>query len=100
VTYDRTRLALVDWAEGPFLKTGGVTTSVSHTADPTSGNVGIGILRNTADGASGEGVLATLTFKAVAGGDAQIRLTRINPLRIDRIVEAPALPPPVSVPIK
>src|SRR6266478_1038558 len=100
VAYDRTRLALIDWDEGPFLKSGGVTTSVSRTADPASGSVAIGILRNTADGATGEGVLATLKFRAIANGDAQVRVVRINPLGIDRIIEAPALPPPIAVSIK
>jgi len=100
VAYDRTWLALIDWTEGPFLKSGGATTSVSRTADAASGSLSIGILRNTANGATGEGVFATLRFKAVASGDAQVRVVRINPLGIDRIIEAPALPPPVSVWIK
>ena len=78
----------------------GVTTSVSRTADAASGSLSIGILRNPANGAIGEGVFATLRFKAVASGDAQVRVVRINPLGIDRIIEAPALPPPVSVWIK
>jgi general secretion pathway protein D len=100
IAYDRTRLELVDWTEGSFLKSGGVTTSASRTVDPAAGTIGIGILRNTPDGATGEGLLATLKFKAIASGNAQIRITRATPLGVDRILEAPPLPPPVSVSIK
>jgi general secretion pathway protein D len=100
VAYDRARLTLVDWTEGPFLKAGGATTSVSRTADAASGSAALGILRNTADGASGEGILATLKFKAIAGGEAQVHVTRINPLGVDRIIEPPALPAPIAVAIR
>ena len=100
IEYDRARLELIDWTEGSFLKSGGVTTSVSRTADAASGRIGIGILRNTADGATGEGVLATIKFKAIAPGAAQVRVARVNPLGIDRIIEPPAPAPPVAVSIK
>jgi hypothetical protein len=100
VAYDRTRLELIDFSEGPFFKSGGVTTSVSRTGDSAAGSIDFGILRNTPDGTSGEGLLATLRFKAIASGAAQVRIARMNPLGIDRIVEAPKLPPPVSVSIK
>jgi len=100
VAYDHTRLALLDWAEGPFLKANGATTSVSRTSDTASGSASLGILRNTPDGASGEGVLATLKFKAIAAGQAQVRVTRITPLGVDRIIEPPAPPAPIAVAIQ
>jgi len=99
IAYDRERLKLIDWGEGPFLRSGGVATSIARSVGAPPGSVDIGILRNTPDGARGEGVLATLRFKALAQGQAEVRLTRVNPLGIDRMVEAPALPPPVSVSI-
>ena len=99
IAYDRERLKLIDWGEGPFLRSGGVATSIARSVGAPAGSVDIGILRNTPDGARGEGVLATLRFKAVAQGQAEVRFTRVNPLGIDRMVDAPALPPPVSVSI-
>ena len=66
-------------SEGPFLKQNGVATKLQAFADKNKGEVWLSVSRAAgSEGASGNGVLATLTFKAVGKGVATIGLANPN----------------------
>jgi hypothetical protein len=74
VHFDNTILNCTDVVEGPFLKSAG-TTFYGKTIDNSAGTV---LAYSTLLGStyvSGSGVLATITFKALAVGDSSLHLS-------------------------
>jgi hypothetical protein len=71
--------------EGPFLPSAGATLFVPGAIDDLSGTISFtaGALIGLGSGASGDGVLATLLFRAVSPGSANFTL--ISPLLYDSI---------------
>jgi len=66
-------------SEGPFLKQNGAATKFQAFNDKKKGEIWLSLARSTGtEGASGNGVLATVTFKAVAKGTAQIGVSNAN----------------------
>lgn len=86
--YDPKSLQAVDAEEGTFLKQDNAVVSLSKNVQQNEGRMSIGLLRNIADGAKGEGALLTLKFKALKAGDTEIRLVSANP-----VAARPMLPP-------
>lgn len=80
IAYSKDRLNLVEVEEGDWLKQGGAATSFTRTIDAAQGVGRIGVLRSQATGASGQGTLVTLRFKATAAGDAEIRIAGFEPV--------------------
>ena len=74
-------LRCINATEGPFLKTGGGTyfgNTINNTYNSTSGYV---LLYDTLLGntwVNGGGVLTTITFQAIAGGDSPLHLDSIE----------------------
>jgi general secretion pathway protein D len=66
-------------AEGPFLKQNGVATMFQAFNDKKKGQIWVSQSRTAGiEGASGNGVLATVTFKAIGKGTTPISLANTN----------------------
>lgn len=111
VGYDPLLFVADSVQEGPFLQTAGATFFIPGMIDNSSGSIALtaGALAGMGPGASGDGVLATLSFRGVSAGTAQFTL--ISPLLYDTIpnpievttsgasvtVSGSAVPEPASV---
>ena len=79
VTYDPKSLDVVSQSEGPLLKQNGAASGFQAFADKKKGELWISQARvNGAEGASGSGILATVTFKATGKGSAGIGFANTN----------------------
>jgi hypothetical protein len=82
ITFDLTVLEVVSVVEGPFLKTAGDTLFLEPELNNTAGYVQAGCARKVYDaGASGNGVLATVTFKVLAEGTSPLEFQANTKLR-------------------
>ena len=78
VGYDPSALEVVSVQEGNFLNSDGAGTMVSRQVDARNSAVSFSARRRTASGIVGDGLLATITFRAKqAGAPAQIELTSL-----------------------
>ncbi|MFG6433457.1 cohesin domain-containing protein [Roseateles sp. LYH14W] len=93
-------LQLLDVAEGEYFRRDGSVTGVAKTGESKDGRISVGILRREATGASGEGVVATLKFKAIAAGPTEVRLGSTNPIGLDGPLPATPLPAPLQVQVR
>ena len=79
VKYDPASLELMSLNEGVFLKQNGQSTVFSSSPNRTTGQVIVGYKQGTGGkGASGEGVLFNLNFKALAEGETTLEVNRVN----------------------
>jgi len=78
VKYDPKILEVQTKSEGPFMKQNEVPTNFQAFADTKKGELWISLSRVDGEGASGNGVLATVTFKAIGKGAAAIGLANTN----------------------
>ena len=76
ITFDPAVLKVNNVSEGSFLKqNGGRTHFLKGTIDNTTGRIdGIGSARISEGGASGEGILLSITFTAKANGESRLSL--------------------------
>ena len=82
ITFDVDVLEVVSVVEGPFLETAGDTLFPEPVLNNTGGYVFAGCARRAYDaGASGSGVLATVTFKVLAEGTSPLELQSNSKLR-------------------
>jgi hypothetical protein len=102
LAYDKSILQLTDIKEGPFLKSAGSTFLINLT---TSGQVWLADCLYppqvwTGISANGSGVLATLTFKAIAVGQTSLDIFSKDPCNPDAIKLAadPQDPEVVAIP--
>jgi len=99
LSYNTTILELASVQEGPFLKSVGSTFMVNLT---TKGLVRLAVVVYNPQGeivsANGTGVLATVTFKAIAVGESLLDLFSKDPYKPDEVKLA-ADPPASVVPI-
>ena len=82
LSYDKARLQLVDTEEGEFFKQNGAATSFSKSGDNATGKLTVGVIRNQATGAQGDGVALLLKFKALTPGVAPLQLDKFTPLTL------------------
>lgn len=68
--------------EGGFFRQGGGATSFTHAANPTNGELNVGILRNELSTAVGQGELLTLRLRAAAPGTAEVSLVGLEPISL------------------
>ncbi|MCM2264513.1 MAG: cohesin domain-containing protein [Desulfuromonadales bacterium] len=79
VNYDPALLEFVEANEGTFLGQGGQTTVFSYSPNVAAGQVVVGYKQGVGGGgASGDGSLFTLRFRAKAPGSARVELNRVN----------------------
>lgn len=109
VAFDPTMLQAVAVSEGAFLSLGGPTFFIPGTIDNINGAVwaSAGSIQGTSGGASGSGVIATITFNAVMPGVSSI--VAFNTLLLDPdfftidftttagVVEVVGVPEPASL---
>jgi general secretion pathway protein D len=80
--------------EGEFFKQGGATTSISRATD-VAGRGRVGILRNEASGASGEGTVLSVRLKAFGAGPVELRMMSAQGIGLGAAPPAIDLPPPL-----
>jgi general secretion pathway protein D len=100
IALDNTKLSLVDVDEGDHFRQGGAPTSFTKSVE--SGGVGlrVGVLRNQATGATGEGTVLILHFKALSAGQAQVALVGADPVALGPAAGKPSLPQVHMVTVK
>jgi general secretion pathway protein D len=98
--YPADKLQLLSVEEGDFFKQGGAATSFSQSVDATTGAVRVGVLRNQATGAQGQGSLLRVRFKALAAGSAEVVVSALEPVSLSEPLPAPALPQPYRVTVQ
>ncbi len=77
VNYDPKLLEVINVSNGPFLSQDGQTVALMHRDDETTGSLQINATRPPgATGVSGQGAIATLTFKAKAPGTSTLAISR------------------------
>jgi len=77
MTYDPSKLELVNVSNGGFLSQDGQAVALVHREDEAAGTVQITATRPPgAGGVSGQGAVVTLTFMAKAPGQAPLTITR------------------------
>ena len=64
IAFDPSALEVVSVAEGGFFKSGGAPTAFANRVDAPMGKILLGVSAAVAEGASGQGDLATITFRA------------------------------------
>lgn len=100
LSYDKQRLELLDVVEGDFFKRDGAVTSFSKSLDAANGRVRVGVLRNQANAAAGQGALVLLRFKAIAAGAATVRLEGAQPVALDPVPPSVVVPTPWTVQVR
>lgn len=93
-------LALVDLEEGDYFRQGGAATSFSKNIDANEGKARAGVLRNQANGTSGQGSVVAVRVKALAPGAAELNLMGFDPIALGESVPPAALPPALRVQVK
>jgi len=93
VAFDPKRLQWLPSEEGDFFRRDGALTSFTESLDAPAGRGRVGVLRNQATGAAGEGTVVKLRFKALASGAAEVRLEQAQPIALQ---PATPVPPPLA----
>ncbi len=99
IAFDSERLALLDVEDGGLLRQDGATVSVSKQIQPDTGRAVIGVMRNSAEGAKGTGVVATLRFKAQRPGTATVSIQASSVIGAPSGATAAPLPAPAVIEI-
>jgi general secretion pathway protein D len=100
IAFSKDRLSLVDVQEGELLRQGGTTTAFTKTIDAARGTARVGVLRGEATGATGNGTLVQMRFKALSAGEAEVRLTGFEPMISGEGNASPQAAGPLRVRIK
>jgi general secretion pathway protein D len=100
VAYSKDSLSLLEVEEGDWLKQGGAPTSFTRTIDAAQGAGQVGLLRSQATGATGQGTLVTLRFKAIAAGDAEVRIAGFEPVVLGGVPTSHQAGAPLRVQVK
>jgi general secretion pathway protein D len=92
IAYPADLLEVVAISEGTFLRQGDGSTSFVQANNATTGRINIGLLRNDATGASGNGTVAKIQFKAKSAGSIQLTFTSVRPIGSEGAITLEALP--------
>jgi outer membrane protein assembly factor BamB len=76
--WNPTILSFVSAAEGGFLSSHGQTIYATDTTEIDQGHLGLGATILGPVGVNGDGILATVTFQAIAGGDSPLIFSSIG----------------------
>lgn len=90
--YSSPLLDVVSIAEGSYLKQGDSSTSFVQAVNASAGRINVGMVRNDSEGATGEGPLFTIQFRAKAAGSAQLSFTSVRPIGAAGTVAVQTLP--------
>ena len=98
VGFDAKTLEFVRVSEGEFMKQGGVNTAMTHHLDAAAGMLSVRFARGAATGATGEGALASFTFRVKDGAPtARVQTLAVSPVGPGNQPLALAPPPPHQV---
>jgi general secretion pathway protein D len=100
VAYSKDRLSLLDMQEGELLRQGGAATVFTKTLDAAQGQARASALRSEASGVVGSGPLIQLRFKALAAGDAELRIGAFEPVTMGQASPTHRASPPLNIQIK
>ena len=100
ISFGKDKLELVDIDEGDLFKQGGAATSFTKTIDAAQGQATTGVLRNQANGATGEGNVVSLKFKALTAGPSDITILSLDPIGLAGPVPKPAALPVLRVQVQ
>ena len=100
IAYSKDKLNLLEVEEGDWLKQGGATTSFTRTIDASQGTARVGVLRSQATGATGQGTLVTLRFKATAAGSAEVRIAGFEPVVLGEVATSHQAGAPLRMQVK
>ncbi len=92
IAYPSNLLEVVAISEGGFLKQGDGATSFVQANNQATGRLNIGLLRNDSTGASGEGTVVQIQFRAKAAGAMQLSFTSARPIGAEGAVNLEPLP--------
>ncbi|MEA1648669.1 cohesin domain-containing protein [Nitrospirillum sp. BR 11164] len=93
--FDAAKLQVTNIAEGPFLKQTGASTNFSSRLG--NGQVIIADSSTGGAGVTSQGVLATVTFKALATGPASVQVASASPIGVDGVPITLLSPSPYTV---
>ena len=99
IKIDPTVLELLDVVEGDYFKQGSVGVSVAKNIDSVKGESSIGVIRNTGDGAQGDGIALKLVLRAKRVGESEIRVVSANAVHLGQPVSA-VIGPSLTLQIK
>ena len=68
--------------------------------DASTARLKLGVIRNQATSAQGDGLVMSLRFKPLATGTADLRIVTARPVGLTGPVPEPALPAPIALVIK
>lgn len=101
LSYDKSRFALQEIAEGPYFVRGEEKTPAhlfSRNIDAAAGKAFVSIARTAGDGMRGEDAVVVLKLKALStAGNGQIQLLAVSPVTVGQNTPAVSLPEPVSI---
>lgn len=100
LAYSKERLALVDVQQGEFLRQGGAVTAFSQSVAANEGTARAAVLRSEASGVTGSGTLLQLRFKAMAAGDAELRLAGFEAVTLGEGAATPQGAAPLRIQVK
>ena len=80
IAYDKSRLTLLDASDGDLLRRGTGAVAFTKAIEAAQGSARVGSLRAEATGVVGQGTLFNLRFKALAAGDADVRIAGFEPV--------------------
>lgn len=86
VAADASKLQLVEAREGEFFNQAGAATTFTHGALDAGGKLNMGVIRNQATGAAGQGVVFRLKFKALAAGPLELRIPKFTALPLGGVM--------------
>lgn len=91
-SFPTSAVEILDVTEGGYFKQDEGVTSFTHSINPQTGRVGVGILRNDSSGASGQGIVLMVRARAKSAGPVQIQLTSLKPIGLSGPVALGELP--------
>ena len=100
LAFSKDKLSVVHIDEGDFFRQGGAPTSFTKSIEAADGKARVGVLRNQATGAPGQGALLTVRLKALAAGLAELSLVGFEPITLGETAPRMALPQTLRVQVK
>jgi general secretion pathway protein D len=98
--FNAERFEILAIDEEDFFKQGAVQTSFAQSVDKAAGRASVGVLRNQANGAVGQGKVATLRLKALSAGQAELTIQDFNPIGLSGPVPKPTSLPSYHVQVQ
>lgn len=83
VQFNKDRLQVMEAEEGNFFRKDGSQTSFTKSIQTAEGRINLGVSRNQATGATGQGTVLNLKLKALTAGAANVTLSWFEPIAIN-----------------